>query len=54
MSVRDLLQKLCPTCGHPAVTIKRDKLATRTCKNGHEWFPVKNPDPRPEPTPDEE
>lgn len=52
MSVKDFLQKKCPECGHPAVKIAKTKLATRTCKNGHEWIPVKNPEPRPEPTED--
>ncbi len=42
----DILQKHCPECGHPAVKIARERPNTRTCQNGHNWFPIKNPAPR--------
>lgn len=53
--MHNFLQRECPTCGEQAVTIDNDGFSTRTCPNGHKWFPVKNPHGEPElvaPTPD--
>lgn len=43
----NFLQRRCPQCGRKAVSISRDRSATRTCLVGHKWIPLKNPDPVP-------
>lgn len=48
MSDSNFLQRRCPECGRQAAKIRRDRLATRICPEGHTWFPVKNPDPVPD------